>query len=307
MQSNEPTPKQQATELLKQAQSILLVTGRQPSVDQTMAVFALQTALTKAGKKCHAVVTDELPTASSIIDASMISRTLDGVRDFIVALDLKRVEVEKLKYDIADQKLNITITPHAGNFTSEDASFDYGAFQFDLVVVLGVHTISKIDALLEQNPTLFDGLHLINYDFHRVNDQYGSVNFIDQAATSVCEMLISTIDSLGTGLIDPEIATALLTGIMSATNRFTTASTSAKAMTMAAQLMSSGARQQEIVKVLFAERAKPLPRPTAPKTVAETLPSETIAQLKAAADQMQQASVSQPGQITAPDPSFSVA
>ncbi|MEI7818656.1 MAG: DHH family phosphoesterase, partial [bacterium] len=227
MQSNELTPKQQAVELLKQAESVLLVTGRQPSVDQIMAVFAMQEVLLKLGKKCHSVVTDEMPQAAKVVNLSKISKTIDGVRDFIISLDLKAVEVEKLKYEIEDQRLNITITPHAGNFTADDARYEYGNFQFDLVVVLGVHSISKMDVLLEQNPTLFDGLHLINYDFHRVNDQYGSVNFIDTAATSVSEMFASTIESLGSGLLDVEIATALLTGIMSATNRFRTAATSA--------------------------------------------------------------------------------
>lgn len=284
--NTEITPKQQATELLKQAESVLIVTGRQPSLDQVMGVFALQNALAAAGKKSHAVITDELPLGAGVVDTGKISRTLDGVRDFIVSLDLAQVEVEKLKYDVADGRLNITITPHAGNFKSSDASFSYGAFQFDLVVVIGVLSIGKIDALLEQNPTLFDGLHLINYDFHRVNEQYGSVNFIDTNATSVCEMLIGTIDSLGSGLMNADIATALLAGIMANTNRFTTASTTAKALTMAAQLMSNGARQQEIVKMLFS--APKSESKTSQKTVAQTLPSDTLQQLQAAAEQLKQ-------------------
>lgn len=284
--NNEITPKQQASELFKQAQSVLIVTGRQPSLDQVMGVFALQSALLAAGKKAHAVITDDLPTATGVVDVSKVSKTLDGVRDFIISLDLANAEVEKLKYDIADGKLNVTITPHAGNFTASDASYSYGAFQFDLVVVVGVPGIAKIDALLEQNPTLFDGLHLINYDYHRSNEQYGSVNYVDQNATSVCEMLIGTIDSIGSGLMNADIATALLAGIMSTTNRFTTASTTAKSLTMAAQLMSNGARQQEIVKVLYSA-PKPAEKP-APKTVAQALPSETIQQLQAAAEQLKQ-------------------
>ncbi len=286
MQSNELTPKQQAVELLKQAESVLIVTGRQPSSDQVMGVYALQTILSRLGKKSFAVVSDPMPSAASLVDTSKISRSLDGVRDFIVSLDLAHVEVEKLKYDIADGRLNITITPHTGNFTSQDARFDYGSYQFDLVIVLGVHSIVKIDTILEQNPTLFDGLHLINLDYHRVNESYGSVNYIDTAATSISEMLISVIESLGQGMIDSDVATALLAGIMASTNRFTTSNTSAKAMTMAAQLMSGGARQQAIVKALYANRTD---KPTeTPKKLADSLPSETIQQLQAAAEELNQ-------------------
>lgn len=289
MQSQELTPKQQSVELLKQAQSVLIVTGRQPSADQLMGVYALQTILSKVGKKSFAVVSDSFPAAASLIDTSKISRSLDGVRDFIVSLDLSHVEVEKLKYDVVDGRLDITITPHAGNFTAEDARFDHGSYQFDLVIVLGVHAIVKIDSLLEQNPTLFDGLHLVNLDYHRVNDNYGSVNYIDASATSVCEMLIGVLESVGQGMIDADIATALLTGIMSATNRFTTANTTAKALTMSAQLMSAGARQQSIVKTLYASRTdRPAPKPAETKKVADTLPANTIRELQAAAEQLAQ-------------------
>jgi hypothetical protein len=47
-------------------------------------------------------------------------------------------------------------------------------------------------------------------------------------------------------IIDEQIATAFLTGIVSATNRFSNNYTSPKAMTMAAQLMAAGANQQLI-------------------------------------------------------------
>lgn len=54
-------------------------------------------------------------------------------------------------------------------------------------------------------------------------------------------------------MIDESIATALYTGITSATHNFTTPSTSAKSMTVAAQMLAAGAKQQEIVKVMNAK------------------------------------------------------
>jgi len=250
----ELTPKQQVSELIRQAQKILLVTSREPNSDQLAAVVAMQLVLTKLGKEPHAVITDRLPKSASILNTQGISANLDGVRDFIVSLDMGHVEVDKLKYTIENGALNITVTPVAGNFIPEDASFSYGAFQFDLVIALGVTSLDKIDRIHEQNPTMFDGLHLINIDYHRINDGFGSVNLVDQAASSVSEMLISAMESLGQGLMDPDIATALLTGIMSATSNFTAPSTTAKALTVAAQMMSAGAKQQEVVKALAAEK-----------------------------------------------------
>lgn len=245
------TPKQQTVELIRQAERILLVTGREPSNDQLAAMVALSAVLSGQGKQVNAVVTDKLPKVASILDTSKIARNPDGVRDFVISLNMSDTIVDKLKYNVDGSRLDITITPSGGNFSAKDASFSYGAYQFDLVIALGVFNLSKMDRLHEQNPTIFDGLHLINIDFHRVNDGFGSVNLVDTNASSVCEILVSTIESIAQGVIDQKIATALLAGIMAATNRFTTPSTTPKAMTIAAQLMSIGAKQQEVVRALY--------------------------------------------------------
>lgn len=251
----ELTPKQQASELIRQANTILLVTAREPNNDQLASLVAMQAILAKLGKNVHAIVTDDLPKISAALDTSKINRNLEGIRDFVISLDMSRVEVDKLKYTIENGKLNIIATPHQGNFTAADASYSYGAYQLDLVIAIGVPSLSKIDRLHEANPTIFDGIHLINMDYHRINDSYGSVNLIDQSSSSVAEILVSVTESLGQGLIDAHIATAMLAGIMASTNRFSAPNTTPKAMTVAAQLMAAGAKQQEIVKVLYGNEA----------------------------------------------------
>lgn len=253
MQQQELTPKQQAVELIKQANHILLVTGRQPNNDQIAAMVALDIILKRAGKQVSAISTGEMPKVSKVIDTKAISRSLDGIRDFVISLDTSQVEVDKLRYEVGDNSLEVIISPFAGNFTASDAAFSYGAYKFDLVVVLGVPQIAKIDAILEQNPTMFDGLHLINIDSKRSNEQYGSINFVEPNASSVCEMLVGVIESVAQGMIDDTVATALLSGIMSSTQGFTGPNTTAKSLTIAAQMMSGGARQQEIVRALFTQ------------------------------------------------------
>lgn len=247
----ELTPKQQTVELIKQANHILLVTGKNPNNDQLSAMVALELILKRTGKQVSAIVTSELPKVANILDTHTISRDLTGIRDFVVRLDTTNVEVDKLRYEVNENNLEIVVSPFAGNFTAQDASFDYGAYKFDLVIVLGVSQIARIDSILEQNPTIFDGLHLINIDCHRSNEQYGSVNFVDSGASSVCEMLVGVIESVAQGMIDYHVATALLAGIMSATQGFTNQNTSAKSLTIAAQMMSGGAKQQDIVNALF--------------------------------------------------------
>ncbi len=261
------TPKQQTTELIRQAQNILIVTGREPNNDQLASAVGLQAVLTKLGKVANVVITDRLPKLETVLDTSKVARDMQGVRDFIVSIAMHQTQIDKVKYDVEGERLDITITPHGGNFAAGDVSFGYGAYQFDLVIALGVPSIYKIDRLHEANPTIFDGLHLINIDYHRINEGYGSVNLVDTSATCVAEILISTIESLGQGMIDAPIATAFLGSFMSATANFTAPATTAKALTIAAQMMSAGAKQQEIVKALAAPTKQPersAPKPTQP-------------------------------------------
>ena len=248
----ELTPKQQASELIKQAQNIIIITGREPNNDQLSAAVATQRALNKLQKQASVVITDELPKSAALYDTQFIGKDVQGVRDFIISLDMHSVVVDKLRYNVEGEKLDVTITPLNGNFSAQDVSFEQGPYKFDLVITLGVAQIVKLDKIVEQNPTIFDGLHLINIDYHRINEEYGSVNYVDQNASSVCEMLVSLFESLEQGMIDESIATALYAGITSATHNFTAPSTTAKSMTVAAQMLAAGARQQEVVKTLSA-------------------------------------------------------
>ncbi len=74
-------------------------------------------------------------------------------------------------------------------------------------------------------------------------------------------MLVGVIESVAQGMIDYHVATALLCGIMASTKGFTAPSTSAKSLTIAAQMMSAGAKQQDIVNVLFSQNRNERPEP----------------------------------------------
>jgi len=66
-------------------------------------------------------------------------------------------------------------------------------------------------------------------------------------------MLVSVGDSLQPNMLDAQDATALLTGIVAQTDRFSNEKTSPRVMSMAAQLMAAGANQQLIATQLDKE------------------------------------------------------
>ncbi|HEX3082159.1 MAG TPA: DHH family phosphoesterase [Candidatus Saccharimonadia bacterium] len=254
----ELTPKQQTSEAIRQAESILILTGQHPSADQVAAVVALAAILRKFGKTVTAIISDQLPASAQVLDMSGVERSAGGSRDFVLKLDTTKVEVDKLRYETEGGKLNIYLTPYKGNFAPSDVTFDYGvgSLQADLAVVLGVPSRSKIDRIYEQNASAFDQIPIVNLDFHRSNENYGAVNLIEPNASSLCEMLVALSESLQGGIIDADIATALLMGIMASTDRFTASHTSPKSLTVAAQMMAAGAKQQAVVKALYRDGGK---------------------------------------------------
>lgn len=247
----ELTPKQQTSEAVRQAESILIMTGQRPSIDQVSAVVSLGAVLRKFGKKVTTVISDDVPGGAKFMPLQLIDRDLGGLRDFIVQVGLDRAEVDKLKYAIEDGKLNIHISPFAGGFKQEDVSFAYGDYHYDLVIVLGVASFARVDKIYAQNQAVLQQIPLINIDVHRSNEQYGAVNLVEPQAAGLGELLVALSESLQTGLIDREIATVLLAGIMSATDRFTATHTTSKALTVAAQMMAMGADQQVVVRGLY--------------------------------------------------------
>lgn len=257
------TPKQQTSEAVRQAQSILVVTGQNPSVDQVASVVALAMILRKLGKKVTALVSEPPQRSLSFLPLDNLDSNFGGLRDFILKVDLSKAEVDKLKYTIDDGKLNIHITPFKGGFAPSDVTFAHGDYHYDLMIVVGVPTRARIDRAAGDLTTT----PMVNFDFHRSNDNYGAINLIDPTAASLAEMLVSLSESLENGLIDEPIATAILTGIIASTDRFTATHTTPKALTIAAQMMSAGAKQQQIIKNLYQprerqpERPKPKPEP----------------------------------------------
>lgn len=247
----ELTPKQQTSEAVRQAETILITTGQHPTVDQVAATLALAAILRKFGKKVSAIISDPLPGPAQFLDASGLDKSLSGLRDFVLKLDVTKAEVDKLRYEVEGGKLNIYITPFKGGFAPSDVSFGYGDYHFDLAIVLGVASRNRIDRVYAENAGLFGGIPLVNIDFHRTNENYGAINLIEPTASSLCEVLVALSESLQAGMIDSEIATVMLAGLMASTDRFTASHTTSKSLTVAAQMMAAGAKQGVVVRGLF--------------------------------------------------------
>lgn len=252
----ELSPKQQIIDLVKKAKKILLFSHINPDGDAIGSILAFHLALQKLGKEVTSVLPSEMPKVFAFLPGSEnLTTSFSGIKDFVITLDSSQADVDKLgyKYLKDQQKLNIVITPKSGNFSPENVSFSYGAAKYDLIFVLDSPDLERLSTLYDNNSDLFYETPIVNIDHHTGNDYFGKVNWVDLTATSTAEILVALLEALGQGksLLDEQIATCLLAGIITDTGSFQNTNTTPKSLTVAAQLVAAGAHQQEIVKRIY--------------------------------------------------------
>jgi len=258
----ELTPKQQTTELLRTAQKILILSHVNPDGDALGSMLALTLVLQKLGKEVTAVTSENLPENLQFLPAKEhLSPNFSGTKDFIIAINTSKVKVDKLSYknQPEENKLNVIITPLSGSFKPEDVTFSFGAYKYDLIIILDSPDLERLGPIYDENAEIFYETPVVNIDHHAGNDYFGKVNWVDLTAASTSEILVALIESLSREkpLIDTDVATALLTGIIVDTGSFQNTNTTPKSFTVAAQLVAAGARQQEIIKWIFKTKTLP--------------------------------------------------
>lgn len=253
----ELSSKQQAIELIKGAKNILIITPSSDG-DSLGTAIALKLTLDKLDKKSTIVSQENVsPKLEFLPSSNILEKDLSSAKNFVIQIDVSKSPIEKLGYNIEDGKLNIIISPQSKEIDKNKVSFQQGSSQHDLIVTIDTQGVESLGQQYQQNKEIFQNVPIINIDHNSDNNYFGKVNLVDLTATSSAEILISIIEALGgeKQLFDADISTALLTGITSDTGSFQNTNTTPKSLTVAAQLVAFGARQQEIIKNLYRKRS----------------------------------------------------
>lgn len=238
-------PKQMIVERIKGATNLLVTVSRNPSVDALAAALALTLMINKMDKHATAVFSGQIPPAISFLEPSKtFESNVNSLRDFIIALDKEKAD--RLRYKIEDDVVRIYITPYRTTISQDDLQFSQGDFNVDLIVALGVDKREDLDQAISAHGRILHDATVATININTEVSSLGNVDWSDASASSLCEMLMSLSEALQPGVLDQQIASALLTGIVAATDRFSNPHTNPKVMTMAAQLMAAGANQQLI-------------------------------------------------------------
>lgn len=268
--------RQQASERIKQANNILVTVSNNPSVDQLAACIGLTVSLNKMGKHATAVFSGDVPSTLEFLQPEKtIEKNTDSLRDFIIALD--KSKADKLRYKVEDRVVKIFITPYRTSITNKDLEFSQGDFNVDVVVAIGVHNQDELDFAITSHGRILHDATIVTLNTQS-GGELGSINWLEPGASSLSELAVELVNAIDKTLVDGQVATAFLTGIVAETERFSNAKTTPQTMSISAQLMSSGANQQ-LVATKLEEPVAPPPQPSAPiaqQEVDTTSPPEPV-------------------------------
>ncbi len=96
---------------------------------------------------------------------------------------------------------------------------------------------------------------IICIDHHHTNGDYGFIKYIDTQASSTCELvynIITRYEEINSNkLINQDMATYLYAGLVTDTGNFQYSNTEPSSLMMAADLISRGARKQEVIENIY--------------------------------------------------------
>jgi Exopolyphosphatase-related proteins len=243
--------KRQIIEKIKASDNILVALNNSPSVDELAAalgVVLIINKMNKMDKHATAIVSGEIPDALQFLDPEKtFENTVDGLRDFIVAIDKDKADHIRVKAEGDFAK--VYITPYRTTISKDDLEFSQGDYNVDLVVALNVQTTDDLDNALSAHGRILHDATVVDITTNE-SSRLGSISWRDSTASSLSEMVTilssGLKDEKGKSFIDQSVATALLTGIVAATDRFSNNKTTPNVMAIASKLMTYGADQQLI-------------------------------------------------------------
>jgi len=170
-------------------------------------------------------------------------------------LDVTKKQLDEFSYNVEKDKLNIFITPKQGIFNSDDIKTSNSDYKYDLVFVLDTPDLESLGKIHEKHTDFFYNTTVINIDHNAQNEHYGQINLTNLNAVASSEILYELFDSFEKKLVDSEIATCLLTGIIAKTRSYKTPNVTPKTLNISSELMALEADREKIVKNLYRTRS----------------------------------------------------
>lgn len=243
----------QFKKLLADKKHWLIVFAPHASSDTIASAAALSCFLHTRGQRSTVASVDfELPENLKFLKTARTFQPGVGqLQKFIVTVDISRTGVQELSYDVKDNQLRVFVTPKNGAIVREDVKATQSDYTYDGIITVGAPDLASLGAIVNENADFFATTPIVNIDHQATNEHFGHLNFVDLTMSTTAELLYRLFQQMGGEHINPDVATALLTGLIAGTNSFKKPNVHPATLSTASELVGLGADRMYIVKNLF--------------------------------------------------------
>ena len=246
------TNDEQAIAFISRAKQILILTRMNPTLDSISSALVLGMILKKMNKAFDIVApgfrADQYP---SFLPKLPILEVPRAMRAFHITLDISKTPLSELMYDVKNGELVMTIIPKSGEWQSSDVKTTERRDRYELILTVDGPEKERLGDFFVKHRNLLYRTNSINFDHSTENEHWGQINLVDLHAVSTTEVLYHVFFSRDSSMLDADIATALLAGMISNTKSFRTKNVTPKTLEISSQLLEHGAKREEIVKGLW--------------------------------------------------------
>lgn len=244
---------EQFKQLISDKNYILITSKTTAGGDAIGSAAALALLLKRLGKRADVVIEDcQVPTQLKFLEGTHTFKPSIGhLQKFVINVDITNTGLKELSYDVKDNELRIFITPEHGALHRDVIRTAQSDFTYDLVLVVNAPDLASLGGLHQNNTDFFFKTPIVNIDHEPSNEQFGHINMVDVTKSTTSELLYSIIKEVYATDLVPEIAHALLTGMIAGTNSFRDGHIKPATLAAASDLVHLGADRGAIIKQLY--------------------------------------------------------
>lgn len=243
--------------LLPNVKNILIAVCSGANIDKLAAALSLYLSLSSAQKQVSIVCDDTIQVAEAhLFGIDKVQKSYSsGGGDFILTLEgvaipdvgsetgWKVPALSTMDYVAENNNLNLIFHCLPGQtFQPTGVVPHYQGSGFNLIITIGAPDLNSLGLIYQQNQGAFSGVNIVNIDNQAGNTGFGQTNVTDQSTSSISEMLVDLIPSLGLPF-DADTSSNLLAGIFSATSNLTAGNLNADTFMAVANCLRAGGKK----------------------------------------------------------------
>lgn len=226
------------------------------TLDGAASALALGSVLEKMGKKIATASGGFTAHPSFAVLPAMkkIQSDLPSLNHLIITVP-SHAQSHTLEHETRNGELIISVKPDSGGMGSDGIRVRRTSFSSDLIITFGTRDLPSLGSIFRNHTNFFTTTPIANIDHAVANEAFGHINMIHPTAAAVSEITFLILERLAPDMLNKEIATMLLTGIIAATRSFKSQRVSQQTLDAASRLVQLGANREHIMEHLFRNRS----------------------------------------------------